>query len=661
MSALTKAVRCVSLFALASMFLASCANPIVASVEPTPTPVPTPIPPQKPTFKVTKGSITDIIQSIGRVVAVEQQDLYFRVPGHLDTITVTIQDKVKKGQVLASLDTENLAKQIQAQQSVIDVAKLNIQKAKQDAATANAGKQSDISIAEAGVQQAQARLDIENAKLAAMKAGPNPDAVAKAQTDVAKAQADLQRVQAAQLANQANIASAQAGVVAAQAKLTAVKASSQSALTAAQSALAAAQAKLDALKAGPRAEQLTALQLAVTQAKNALYAEQITRDAACGNSNNQTGCQAENAKVNAAQTVLDNANKQLALATAGPNPTDLAAAQADLDKAKAAYDAVNQAVQQGTDVASAQADLDKAKAASDAAVSAAKQGDASVASARASVDQAIAVLHLVQNPSTPSDIQQQASNVESAQAGIAAAQAAVAKAKEIAGVTVSAETDIAILQKQADQAQLQLDALNKTLADNTITAPFDGIVISATGQPGDNVLAYTPVITVANPATLQIAVDVPADQIPKIALGQKATLVMDAFPATTINAVVDKLPTIAIAGSTSQNPNAPGSSTGTDPNARGAVVDRTPKLKVNWPGPGVELGQLARVTITAQQKDDVLKIPTRTLNKITNRTFVMVMDKNGKQHPQDITIGISTTDETEVLTGLKEGDTVVSR
>jgi len=135
---------------------------------------------------------------------------------------------------------------------------------------------------------------------------------------------------------------------------------------------------------------------------------------------------------------------------------------------------------------------------------------------------------------------------------------------------------------------------------------------------------------------------------------------MDAFPSTTISATIAALPSTVLAA-TNQNANSPGAAGSTASQAKGSVVDRAPKLQVNWPGPGAELGQLARVTITVQQKDDALIIPTRALNRITNRTFVMVLDKNGKQHPQDITVGISTQDQTEVLTGLKEGDTVVSR
>src|SRR5579863_3654473 len=94
-----------------TLLLAGCANPIVASVEPTPTAVPTPLPPSLPAFEVTRGSITDVLDATGLVVAGQQQDLYFRIPGNLDNIYVNVQDKVTKGQVLAALDTATLKKQ----------------------------------------------------------------------------------------------------------------------------------------------------------------------------------------------------------------------------------------------------------------------------------------------------------------------------------------------------------------------------------------------------------------------------------------------------------------------------------------------------------------------------------------------------------------------
>src|SRR6185312_11784807 len=122
---------------------------------------------------------------------------------------------------------------------------------------------------------------------------------------------------------------------------------------------------------------------------------------------------------------------------------------------------------------------------------------------------------------------------------------------------------------------------------------------------------------------------------------------------------VSQLPSVAIASSNT-NDNSPGAAASQSQQAKGTVVDTSPKVTPQWPGPGAELGQLANVTITVQKKDNVLKIPTSTVNKINNRTFVM-LDDNGRQRPVDITIGIQTDQETEVLTGLTAGQKVFSR
>jgi multidrug efflux pump subunit AcrA (membrane-fusion protein) len=45
---------------------------------PTPTMVPTPIVAEKPTYTVQRGAVTKSLELIGRVVPVQQQELFFR-------------------------------------------------------------------------------------------------------------------------------------------------------------------------------------------------------------------------------------------------------------------------------------------------------------------------------------------------------------------------------------------------------------------------------------------------------------------------------------------------------------------------------------------------------------------------------------------------------
>lgn len=69
----------------------------------TPTPIPTPVVPQKPTYTVQRGTVSRVLELRGRVSAVKQEDLFFRANGTVDDVFVSRGDTVTEGQVLAQL------------------------------------------------------------------------------------------------------------------------------------------------------------------------------------------------------------------------------------------------------------------------------------------------------------------------------------------------------------------------------------------------------------------------------------------------------------------------------------------------------------------------------------------------------------------------------
>src|SRR5439155_3438571 len=98
--------------------------------------------------------------------------------------------------------------------------------------------------------------------------------------------------------------------------------------------LQTAQSRLQQLKNGPTAEQIRAATLGVEQAKDAAYAANVSKDAACGNRSTQALCNAGQASAAAAQTGVDMAMAGLNVLTAPPTDEQLKQAQAAVDAAQ---------------------------------------------------------------------------------------------------------------------------------------------------------------------------------------------------------------------------------------------------------------------------------------------------------------------------------------
>lgn len=85
--------------------LVGCGRAAPTAEPPTPTPIPTPIVPSKPTYTVERGEVIRQLEFTGRITPVMQQELFFRVAGRILTVSAKRGEKVKAGQILASLET----------------------------------------------------------------------------------------------------------------------------------------------------------------------------------------------------------------------------------------------------------------------------------------------------------------------------------------------------------------------------------------------------------------------------------------------------------------------------------------------------------------------------------------------------------------------------
>ncbi|EXX92623.1 transporter, partial [Paenibacillus darwinianus] len=75
---------------------------------------------------------------------------------------------------------------------------------------------------------------------------------------------------------------------------------------------------------------------------------------------------------------------------------------------------------------------------------------------------------------------------------------------------------------------------------------------------------------------------------------------------------------------------------------------------------GVTRGTPLSVSVITQRKTNAVVIPLAALRSIGSRTYVQVIDENGKREV-DVAVGQQTSTQAEILEGLKPGQKVVGR
>ena len=138
--------------------------------------------------------------------------------------------------------------------------------------------------------------------------------------------------------------------------------------------------------------------------------------------------------------------------------------------------------------------------------------------------------------------------VEAARGSLTAAQANLVnpaiRASQVAAVQgqiLQAEADIAAAQADAERARAQLEEARANRQDLQVIAPFAGTVATRTAEPGEVVVAGTPIITLVNLAEVYLRAFVPEGQIGRVRVGQPARVYIDSAPTEPIDALVSRV------------------------------------------------------------------------------------------------------------------------
>jgi HlyD family secretion protein len=210
---------------------------------------------------------------------------------------------------------------------------------------------------------------------------------------------------------------------------------------------------------------------------------------------------------------------------------------------------------------------------------------------------------------------------------------------------------IAATNSDIDQIKVSLNQhVNKgdelitfTNGSDPITAPFSGVVSSLPVAAGDQVNKGTVVAHITNNNHLETTIDVDELDIPKVKVGQKVNVKLNAEPEVVYTG---KVTTIANEGTVNN---------GVSTFSVTVVLDQAKNAKV---------GMTTESTINVENKKNVLYVPIEAVHSQNNKKFVYVItgssDPNhASQEMRKVTTGSSTDSYVEIKSGLKVGEQVI--
>lgn len=182
------------------------------------------------------------------------------------------------------------------------------------------------------------------------------------------------------------------------------------------------------------------------------------------------------------------------------------------------------------------------------------------------------------------------------------------------------------------QVEAQIAASTARLADYTMTAPIDGMVLRADGQVGEIAGIIEPLFWVGPPRPLHIVADVNEEDIARVVEGQGVMLRNDAYADRTLPATVQSI------------------------TPKGDPAKKTFRIYLALPADTpLRIGMSVEANIVARQKADALVVPAEALSG--GAVFVVEGDIARRRA---VTLGIRGTRAIEITQGLSESDRVIA-
>lgn len=222
-----------------------------------------------------------------------------------------------------------------------------------------------------------------------------------------------------------------------------------------------------------------------------------------------------------------------------------------------------------------------------------------------------------------------------------------------------AKSEVDVLKSQIEQANISVSTAETNVGYTKIVSPLDGVIVSVPVEQGQTVNSNqtTPtIVEIADLSKMIIKPEISEGDITKVKAGMPVEFSIIGDPDKTYHTTlqsVDPGTTTLTDGTSSTSSSNSSSSSSTAIYYYGNLIVPNDDQKLR-------ISMTTQNTITVSKAENILIIPTITIKKEKGKDYVYILGKNKQLEKREIKTGISDELNSQVLSGLSEGEEVIS-
>ena len=216
-----------------------------------------------------------------------------------------------------------------------------------------------------------------------------------------------------------------------------------------------------------------------------------------------------------------------------------------------------------------------------------------------------------------------------------------------------AKSGVSELEELIKQAKIEVKIAETDLSYTVITSPIDGVVVSipiSEGQTVNSMQSAPTIVQVADLKKMLIKPEISEGDITKLKKGQEVEFTILSLPEKVYKAKIDSID--------------PATTTLTDDEYEESASDTEAvyyyaNVIVDNKDNNLRIGMTTTNTIKVAEAKDVITIPTTALYKKGNKYYVRTLREKEVVEEKEVKIGINDDMNTEIKSGLKEGEKLI--